>query len=147
MSTTGNLKSETFEQEVFELDCKEFPQPWTLSQWKELDFKHHKLFTWRSPQGELLSFALMGHSPGDNVAHLYKIVTRAHLRGTSASQSFFQAIMRELSQEGCESIYLEVEVSNKRAIRFYEKIGLKILRLSKRFYSNGEDALIMAMTL
>lgn len=147
MSTIGNLHQESFGPEVYELDQGEFPRPWTASQWKSLDDKNHTLFVWRSGSGELLSFALFGVMEGDNAAHLYKIVTRPQLRGTSISKEFFQALVGELGMKGYESIYLEVEVGNKRALRFYEKMGLKILRLSKRFYSDGEDAFIMSMTL
>ena len=147
MSITGKLETETFGLEVFDLDAKEFPQPWTLTQWQELDYRHNRLFTLRSPEGELVSFTLFGLTEGDDTAHLYKIVTRQEARGTSATLDFFQAIIKKLSTEGFKSIYLEVEVNNKRAVRFYEKVGLKILRLNRRFYSNGEDALIMSMTL
>lgn len=147
MSTIGNLRVEAFAEDVFELDAREFPQPWSLSQWESLDYSQHQLYTWRSPEMELWSFALFGLAQGDNVAHLYKIITLQHLRGTLISKDFFDELIKDLGQKGVSAIYLEVEVSNKRAIGFYKKMGFKVLRLSKGFYSNGEDAFIMSMTL
>jgi ribosomal protein S18 acetylase RimI-like enzyme len=147
MNTSGKFQIEHFSREIHDLDTEEFPQPWNISHWNNLDYKHNRLYTFRSIEGELLAFALFGLMEGDDVAHLYKIITRSHLRGTLISMDFFKSILRELISKGYKSIYLEVEVNNKRAIRFYEKMGLKSLRLSKRFYSSGEDALIMTMML
>ena len=147
MNISGKVQIEYFGREVFELDTEQFPQPWNLSQWNDLDYKNNRLYTFRSVEGELLSFALFGITAGDDVAHLYKILTREQLRGTAVSMDFFSSLVRGLRSDGYKSIYLEVEVNNKRAIRFYEKMGLKGLRLSKSFYSFGEDALIMTIML
>lgn len=39
--------------------------------------------------------------------------------------------------------YLEVNVSNDAAISLYLKFGFKILSTRKKYYINGEDALVM----
>lgn len=46
-----------------------------------------------------------------------------------------------------KKIFLEVRVSNKSAIRMYEKTGFKYLAQRKAYYENGEDAYIMLKEL
>ncbi len=41
-------------------------------------------------------------------------------------------------------LWLHVRASNVAAIRLYEKLGMSELRRIAKFYSNGEDALILA---
>lgn len=40
--------------------------------------------------------------------------------------------------------WLHVRASNQPAIRLYERLGMRIIHRSARFYSNGEDALVMS---
>lgn len=40
-------------------------------------------------------------------------------------------------------IYLEVRASNKAAIELYNKFGFQLLYKRKKYYRNGEDALIL----
>lgn len=46
--------------------------------------------------------------------------------------------------KGLKLAVLEVRISNKSAIRLYEKIGFGIIRTRKKYYSDtGEDAFVM----
>lgn len=143
MNTTGKEYSVT--EDIIQLD-QAFPNPWTREQWYNLDFHHHLLFSLRN-QSDLNGYALFQAVPGDDTAHLLKIMIEPAKRGTSTSQEFWKEILVQLRSLNFLSIYLEVEATNARAIRFYEKSGFKLLRKNKAYYSNGEDALIMMMTL
>lgn len=143
MNTTGKEFSVT--EDIIQLD-QAFPNPWTREQWYNLDFHHHLLFSVRN-QSDLNGYALFQAIPGDDTAHLLKIMIEPHKRGTAISKEFWNEILVHLRSLNYQSIYLEVEASNSRAIRFYEKSGFKLLRKNKAYYSNGEDALIMTMTL
>ncbi|MEZ0320273.1 MAG: ribosomal protein S18-alanine N-acetyltransferase [Pyrobaculum sp.] len=48
---------------------------------------------------------------------------------------------------GASEVYLEVRVSNTPAISLYEKLGYKVVGRVPRYYSDGEDAYIMACSL
>lgn len=41
-------------------------------------------------------------------------------------------------------IFLQVRKSNKIAISFYQKIGFKKIKEIKKYYMNGEDAILMS---
>lgn len=146
MNTTGKLVVGPPTDEVMALDQAEFPHPWTKQQWQELDQTSCKLFSWIE-NDKLLGFALFGTPPFDDVAHLFKILILKEKRGSGASSEFWSNIKKELRDQGFKSVYLEVESSNARAFHFYQKSGFSLLRTNKAYYSNGDDALIMLLTL
>jgi ribosomal-protein-alanine N-acetyltransferase len=45
----------------------------------------------------------------------------------------------------CESIYLEVRVSNTPAISLYKKFGFSISKIKRGYYRDGEDAYEMTL--
>jgi [ribosomal protein S18]-alanine N-acetyltransferase len=147
MNTTGKLLTTPFNSSaVIELDQNYFPHPWNEIQWQELNSQHHRLLTWNL-DSVLVGFALLSIVPGDDVAHLYKIVLRPEHRGLGHAQNFWNAICENLKQNAYSKVFLEVEASNERAIRFYVKSGFSILRKIQGYYSNGEDAIVMILTL
>jgi|1048.fasta_scaffold06530_3 ribosomal protein S18 acetylase RimI-like enzyme len=146
MNITGKLQVGYPSEEIIKLDQDFFPIPWTRDQWNQLDPKQNKLFCWYDSE-KLIGFALFGITEYDNAAHLFKILINPFHRGTGKSQVFWSAILLQLPLYGCSSIYLEVNSGNIAAIRFYEKCGFKILRKNKAYYSSGEDAVIMSLTL
>ncbi len=50
-------------------------------------------------------------------------------------------------EKGAKSIWLEVSVNNKKAVRFYEKHGFFTQDIRKNYYSDGSDALVMKCSL
>jgi ribosomal-protein-alanine N-acetyltransferase len=147
MNTTGNFHAElTIPYDVIRLDQDHFPHPWTEAQWKELSPAQNHLFTWKQ-ENKLIGYALFQYLTGDDTAHLLKILVLPESRGRGEVQKFWKEVLIYLKEQGLKNIYLEVEAGNTRAISFYEKCGLQHLRRNKGYYSNGEDALIMSMTL
>ncbi len=50
-------------------------------------------------------------------------------------------------QAGAERVFLEVRIGNDPARRLYEGFGFESAGRRKKYYSDGEDALIMTQTL
>lgn len=148
MNTTGKLAVISNHLElapIIRMDQSFFPNPWNDSQWKELNMDHYLILSWSGP--ELEAFALLGLVPGDDTAHLYKIQVDPKKQGTGVSIMFWTAVVEHLRQRRLNSIYLEVESTNERAIRFYKKVGFTCLRRVKNYYSNGSDGLMLLLTL
>jgi [ribosomal protein S18]-alanine N-acetyltransferase len=141
MSITGKVT-----EEVIRLDQDFFPQPWTKDQWLSTNMDQHLLFQWKK-ENDLVGYALFQFLAGDDTAHLLKILMLPKHRGQGESEKFWTEIVNYLNVSGVQNIYLEVESGNAPAIGFYQKMGFKLLRKNKAYYSNGEDALIMALTL
>lgn len=146
MNITGNVSLESLSPELIKLDQTFFPTPWTTKQWEELNLSTHTILGWRK-EGRLTGFALLWTMEGDDTAHLLKILLLNDSRGTGESTFFWSAIVDTLKTKGFGSVYLEVEAQNLRAKAFYEKVGFKVLRKIKAYYSSGEDALTMSLTL
>ncbi len=147
MNTTGKLAIEPLTTtDVLELDLAHFPTPWSAEQWHDLNPDQTILFTFRI-QKTLIGYSLFGFSPDDDVTHLFKILIDPSFQHQGNAVLFWAQIVSALKLKKLSRVYLEVEASNSRAIHFYEKTGFKLLRHNKGYYSNGEDALMMELSL
>lgn len=95
---------------------------------------------WTFPKLEKLSFKKVGH--------VISIAVLPEYRRRGLAKSLLENALRVLKEEyGCEEAYLEVRVSNSAAISLYKKCGFTIVKVSRKYYLDGEDAYIMARKL
>ena len=64
-------------------------------------------------------------------------------RGRGYSKLLMERITADCSEEEIPEIFLEVRPSNAPAIGLYKSFGFKEAGLRKRYYADGEDAVIM----
>ena len=79
-------------------------------------------------------------------AELHTIAFEPQRQGTGLGSLFLTALVAGLPT-AVEQFYLEVRVSNYRAIRLYHQLGFNKIAERKDYYRNGtgrEDAIIMA---
>lgn len=133
------------ESEILALDQKYFPRPWKDSDWKSLDMSQHRL--WSFEDGPIVGFALFSTPKGDETAHLLKILLIPEKRGGEKALECWRSVCEELHRSGFKTVYLEVEKSNARARAFYLKLGFKLLREVKSYYSDGETGIMMQLTI
>ena len=69
-----------------------------------------------------------------------------HRRSGYATQ-LLQRAEAILSDYGVEGYNLQVDVTNRAAISFYKKHGLRIVRTLRHYYANGNDAYLMVKEL
>jgi ribosomal-protein-alanine N-acetyltransferase len=62
-------------------------------------------------------------------------------------ESLLNEFIKVILKEKINSIELEVRTDNKKAIKFYEKNGFKIIEKINKFYQNGESAYTMRLNL
>lgn len=70
-----------------------------------------------------------------------------HRRKGIATALMKEALKALKEKYGCKEVYLEVRVSNLPAIRLYEKLGFKRVKVIPMYYADGEDAYLMARSL
>ncbi|MCK5882196.1 MAG: GNAT family N-acetyltransferase [Bacteriovoracaceae bacterium] len=126
------------------LDQSFFPHPWSTASWNgvgELDNEY--VLTIRESDGKIDAFALYLLNPLENLAHLLKLLVIPEMRGAGLGVKLLATSFIELDRRGFIKKYLEVAVSNHCAIETYKKAGMCEINRIKKFYSSGEDAVVM----
>ena len=84
----------------------------------------------------------------ENQAELHNIAIVSKQQGKGLGSLFLNALVIGLP-DTVEQFYLEVRVSNYRAIRLYQRMGFIKIAERRDYYRNGltrEDAIVMART-
>ena len=116
------------------------PYPWSD---KLLDESINKLLVITNKQ-EIIGFAVVALVAQQAGLHLIAIHPKAQSQGYG---QLILALIIESMPASIESFFLEVRVSNCRAIRLYQRLGFVQIGERKDYYRNGlgtEDAIIMA---
>jgi len=93
---------------------------------------------------EKKAFAIW-QTAGDECELLSIAVERAE-RGKGWAKILMEHCRRELIAQGFEKFFLEVRESNTAAISLYKKFGYEKIGERKKYYSNGETAVLMRQT-
>lgn len=72
---------------------------------------------------------------------------RKEFRGMGIGKMLLSAAIQKLQARGKKKITLEVRVSNVGAQELYKKFGFEVIDLIPAYYSDGEDAYLMARTV
>ena len=132
---------------VVDLENICFPKGgWTLAQ-----FRYELL---ENPFSNLLVFeenqAIIGYIDWwitYEQAQLANIAVCPTNRKQGVGQQLLNKALQEAIEEECENMTLEVRISNKRAIQFYEKNGFITVNTRKNYYKDGENAYLMIKPL
>lgn len=131
---------------MMKLDEEFFPSKWTKEGWESAKNADHYL-NYIIQDSEIVGFSLFFTSHADFFAHLYKIVIKKNLEGQKLGSKLFEAALLDLKKAGIKEFYLEVEEENVSAQALYKKFNFKIAHRKKNFYSNGNNALIMTLSI
>ncbi len=127
------------------LEENTFPDFWSESAWQSA-FARPDFFGFTlKEEGKLLGFvcgtALFEES------ELLKIAVDSAERKKGYGKILLKALQTECKARGAEKLFLEVREGNIPARRLYEGDGFTLLRLRKKYYHDGENALEMNKTL
>ncbi|ACS89166.1 ribosomal protein-alanine acetyltransferase RimI like protein [Thermococcus sibiricus MM 739] len=96
--------------------------------------------------GQVVGY-VMGYIRPDMEGHIMSIAVDPLYRGNGIGRLLMEAVIDRLIKRGARYIGLEVRVSNKGAIKLYEKLGFKKMKIIRGYYSDGEDAYYMMLDL
>ena len=74
------------------------------------------------------------------------VVDSAHRR-KGIAKTLLSQVEEKIKKSNITKIFLEVRASNIPAIGLYEKSGYKRLSVRKKYYADGEDAVVMVKEL
>ncbi|MGM9960795.1 MAG: ribosomal protein S18-alanine N-acetyltransferase [Allobaculum sp.] len=135
------------EQDLPQVDAIEqqcFRDPWTLDSMRyEIEDN-----PFSQPYVLIENDELVGY------AHLWIMFEQAQLaniaiaptyRNQNKGSELLGYLLERARNAGCETMTLEVRASNEPARALYEKFGFTPINVAKRYYSDGEDAIVMAI--
>jgi [ribosomal protein S18]-alanine N-acetyltransferase len=75
--------------------------------------------------------------------HILNVAVDPDCRGMGVGRALVQRVLDDFRASGAAFVSLEVRVSNVAAICLYRQMGFAEVGRRKRYYENGEDALMM----
>jgi [ribosomal protein S18]-alanine N-acetyltransferase len=129
-------------EQVLSIETRSFPHPW---------LRQHFIDELNSPYSFPLSaFDSSGKLAGYicptlllDEGHIMNVAVDPDLRGCGVGRMLVQRVLDDCRQAGASFVSLEVRESNLPAISLYRKMGFEVVGKRKRYYENGEDALMM----
>ena len=99
-----------------------------------------------APEARLDGLRLVGYAGGwivDGQVQILKIGVDPSMRRRGIARALLARVAADARDLGAASCSLEVRLSNAGARALYEALGLRPLGIRPRYYSDGEDAVIM----
>ncbi len=128
--------------QVVEIEKNTFSQPWSEKSFRDTLNREDTLYLVAEEQGEILGYCGLWQSLDEGEIPNVAVKERARRRGVG--KALLTEMLSQGKKRGITAYTLEVRVSNRVAIRLYEKAGFRQEGLRPRFYSKPvEDAVIM----
>ena len=98
------------------------------------------------PDGRMVGFVI-GSIESGGVGHVIALGVDPQWRRRGFGRLLMEAIEDAFCEHGATIARLEVRVDNHVAQALYEKLGYTVTQRLPRYYTNGEDALLMTKPL
>ena len=129
-------------EQVMPLEETLFSLPWSGTGFFSFLLREDALFLVAEKNGEILGYCgmLIAMDEGDVV----KVGVVQEHQGQGIGRKLMEALIHESGKKGVSSIYLEVRISNRRAVRLYESLGFQQIGIRKNYYEHPrEDGILM----
>ncbi len=97
--------------------------------------------------GEIIAFLIMEVHRNRRTATIVTLDVREKCRRRGYGSMLLERAEDILRDYGIEIYDLQVDVSNRNAVRFYNKHGFTVVRTLPNYYANGNDAYLMIKEL
>lgn len=135
--------------DVMQAERKAYPWPWSEGNIKDSIEKGQCCQTLRGVQGELLGYYIA--MPGAGEVHLLNITVAPQYQRQGWARVMLDDLQDWARALKAQWVWLEVRISNQRAIGIYEQYGFRRIGVRKAYYPlNGlqrEDAIVMNYSL
>jgi [ribosomal protein S18]-alanine N-acetyltransferase len=128
---------------VLAIESQVYPRPWSATLFLgEMSQRHTRSYIVARSGGDVVGYAGMMFTGYE--AHVTNIAVDPSMHGQKIGTRLLLKLVTEAIARGCETISLEVRVSNTKAQAMYEKFGFSVAGLRKGYYiETNEDALVM----
>ena len=131
---------------VWEVEKSCFPDPWSREAFEaELSGLNPTVyFVAEAPDGRVCGYMGVWHILDEG--HVTNVAVHPDYRRMGIGRRLVETVLLDGRQKGIYNFTLEVRPSNEAARALYRELGFREAGLRKRYYSDGEDALIMWLT-
>lgn len=135
--------------QIAQIECESFSDPYPLHLFQYLAEITPNLFL-VAVENEVVLGYIVAEIRQDSelkIGQLLSLAVRRVERRKGVGHQLFLALLEVLKEQSCKEVILEVRVSNYSAKIFYERHGFRKLKRSRKYYKDGEDALIMGLKM
>ena len=132
--------------QIVDLEKKCFNDAWNLEQVEnELEVNPFSNGYMLKENDKVVAYAFMWET--FEMAQIARIGVDPDQRKKHYGQKMTEELFEKARSGGCEYMSLEVRESNTAAIKLYEKLGFVTVNVSKGYYSDNENAIVMTRAL
>lgn len=132
-------------EEAYKIELDVNPSPWKYETFLSSFEVGHKGLICKKDN---LMIGFIIFSPISPEAHILSISVRNEMQSKGIGTSLLKSMLNQCKVMNYKKIFLEVRVSNEKAINFYEKFGFSKDAIRNNYYTdNSEDALLMSLSI
>ena len=132
-------------EEAYKIELAVNPSPWKYETFLSSFEVGHKGLICKKDN---LMIGFIIFSPISPEAHILSISVRNEMQSKGIGTLLLKSMLDQCKVMNYKKIFLEVRVSNEKAINFYEKFGFSKDAIRNNYYTdNLEDALLMSLSI
>ena len=132
-------------EEDYKIELDVNPSPWKYETFLSSFEVGHKGLICKKDN---LMIGFIIFSPISPEAHILSISVRNEMQSKGIGTLLLKSMLDQCKVMNYKKIFLEVRVSNEKAINFYEKFGFSKDAIRNNYYTdNSEDALLMSLSI
>jgi ribosomal-protein-alanine N-acetyltransferase len=130
-----------------EIERSGFANPWSRQVFvEEFEQEFSRLMVVRHEEtGRILAF--INYWVVHDEIHVLNVATHPDCRRRGLARRLIEQAIQTGAARGARLVTLEVRRSNQPAQALYAKMGFRQANVRHRYYENGEDALVMVLSL
>ena len=129
--------------DVYEISKQEFEDGWTYKMFEDELLEPNRFSYCVTENGRVLSFINVLECEGENGREYNILNIASKVKNSGYATKLIEEVLARAKREGIVNVWLEVDAKNERAIKLYTKLGFKQIATRKKYYKNGNDALIL----
>ena len=145
-------------QSVMNINTQTLPENYSSYFYLELYESFPKVFLVAEVDGKIAGYILCRIESGRSdfkrnpfsftkKGHVVSIAVLPEYRRRGIGSALMNEAMRGMIEYNASECFLEVRITNEQAINLYNKVGFQIVNKLSDYYSDGEDAALMAKKL
>lgn len=135
--------------EVMRVEQEIYPFPWTRGNFSDALRAGYDAWRFEGDRSRMIGYSILMWAPGE--VHLLNLSIVHDCQGRGIGERCLRWLAQDIQGRGGPALLLEVRPSNERAIRLYEKMGMRRIGLRRDYYPSfdgrREDAIVMRCPL